>query len=68
MQAYLEENCHLEFAEHTLLAVDRGGLAHQQSLGQVLLVEGLEHILPVDKPDTTAGSYLSVLTTVVDPE
>ena len=35
----------LELREHELLGVHRGGLAEQQALRQVLLVERLEHVL-----------------------
>ena len=39
----------LELGEHGLLAVDGSTLPHQETLGQVFLVEGLENILAVDK-------------------
>ena len=41
----------LEFGEHRLLAVDAGRLANEQPLGQVLLVERLEHVLAVNESE-----------------
>mmetsp|Transcript_16384 Transcript_16384/g.52094 ORF Transcript_16384/g.52094 Transcript_16384/m.52094 type:complete len:500 (+) Transcript_16384:734-2233(+) len=41
----------LELLQHALLQVGRRALAQQQSLGQVLLVEGLKHVLAADEPE-----------------
>ena len=41
----------LELGDHRLLGVDRRTLAQEESLGEILLVEGLEHVFAVDKPE-----------------
>lgn len=47
---YITIFTHLKFGQHTLFTVHRCTLAHQQPLGQVLLVESLEHVLAMDEP------------------
>ena len=41
----------LELGYHALLAVVAGALGREESLGEVLLVEALEHVLLVDEPE-----------------
>ena len=43
----------LELGQHRLFAVDARGLADEEPLGQVLLVERLEDVLAVNEPGKT---------------
>lgn len=40
----------LQLGDHGLLEVEAGALSEQQALGQVLLIEGFEDVLPLEIP------------------
>jgi hypothetical protein len=49
----------LQFGDHVLFCICAGTASQQQPLGQILLVEGLKHILALQKHNARLRSYAS---------